>query len=79
MKIAGRYTQDDDFVKIYSENTLYTIDKETLDYAEWHIGETLSSGAILTKDQFDMEKTACANEGVFVLSDDDDDEYEDDF
>lgn len=78
MKIAGRYTQGDDFVRIYAEDVLYTIDKGTLDYAEWHIGDTLSSGEVLTQEQFDTEKTACTEDGVFVLSDDDDENEEKD-
>lgn len=77
MKIAGRYTQDDDFVTIFAEDTMYTIDKGTLDCETWHIGDVLPSGDVLTQETFDARKAQCQDEGDFVLQDDDEDYDED--
>lgn len=74
MKITGKYTQDDDFVTIFSDDTMYTIDKGTLDIDTYHIGDTLPSGNTLTQDLFDDRKSQCTDEGDFVLQDDDDEE-----
>lgn len=74
MKISGKYSQDDDYVMIYSKDTLYTIDKGTLDCDTWQIGAVLPSGETLTQELFDERKAQCTDEGVFVLQDDDEDD-----
>lgn len=78
MKITGNYTQDDDFVMIFSDDTLYTIDKGTLDCEAWNIGDILPSGEKLTQELFEARKSQCTDEGVIVLQDNDDDEDEED-
>ncbi len=78
MKITGKYTQDDDFVMIFSDDTLYTIDKGTLDCETWNVGDILPSGEKLTQELFEARKSQCTDEGVFVLQDNDDEEDEED-
>ncbi len=79
MKITGKYTQDDDFVSIFSDDTMYTIDKGTLELETYCIGDTLPSGDTLTQDLFDARKSQCTNEGDFVLQDDDDEDDEEEY
>lgn len=77
MKISGKYTQDDDFVTIFSDDTMYTIDKGTLDCGTWHIGDVLPTGDVLTREAFDARREQCLDAGDFVLQDDYDDNEDD--
>ena len=74
MRVEGRYTQDDNFVTIYTEDTMYILDKGTLEFESRKVGDELTSGEILTQEFFDKQKSLCENEGVFVL--DDGEEYD---
>lgn len=73
MRIEGKYTQDDNFVTIYTENTLYILDKETLEFESRRVGDKIASEEVLTQEFFDEQKNLCENEGVFVLNNDEDD------
>lgn len=79
MRIEGKYTQDDNFVTIYTEDTLYILDKETLEFESRKVGDKIVSEEILTQEFFDEQKDLCENEGIFVLNDgENDDEGEED-
>lgn len=73
MRIEGKYTQDDNFVTIYTEDTLYILDKETLEFESRRVGDKVASKEILTQEFFDEQKNLCENEGVFILNNDEDD------
>lgn len=80
MRVEGKYTQDDNFVTIYTEDTMYILDKGTLEFESRKVGDELTSGETLTQGLFDKQKNLCENEGIFVLDDGEeyDEEEEDD-
>ena len=68
MLIKGKYKRDSNFTEIYTENTMYTIARNTGDWGCVKIGERMASGRILTKETFEAWKSECEKWGEFELS-----------
>ena len=67
-KIFGKYEQDENFTTVYSNNTVYTIARNTGDWGCVVVGRRTATGHILTQDVYDEWESACEKEGTFVLS-----------
>ncbi len=68
MLIKGYYKKDDNFTEVYTEDTMYTIARNTGDWNCVKIGERMASGHILTKEIFEAWKSECEKWGEFQLS-----------
>lgn len=68
MLIKGKYKQDSNFTEIYTENTMYTIARNTGEWNSVKVGERMASGHILTKEIFEAWKSECEKWGEFQLS-----------
>lgn len=68
MLINGRYEKDDNFTYVYTENTLYTIARNTGEWNSVKIGDRTANGNVLTKETFEAWKSECEKEGEFELS-----------
>ena len=69
MTITGKYEKDSNFTTIYSGNTMYTIARNTGDWACVKVGERTATNHILTQEAYDAWKNECAREGTFILDD----------
>lgn len=62
LTIRGRYTVDDNFTTIFSDNKIYTIARAT---GEW--GSVTVDGYFLTQEMYDKWESECQHEGTFEL------------
>ena len=67
MKITGKYTRDENFTTVYTDNTVYTIARNTGEWAAVAVGERTAMGQILDQDTYDEWVSECAKEGTFEL------------
>lgn len=68
MTIAGKYEQDKNFTRIYSNNTVYEIARNSGEWATLKVGERdRTSGKVLTLEQFKEWESACEKSGTFEL------------
>lgn len=68
MKIKGKYKTDDNFISVYTENTLYTLAHNSSDWGCVKVGERSATGHILNRETFEKWKAECTKEGTFELS-----------
>lgn len=68
MTITGKYEQDQNFTTVYTEDTLYTIARNTGSWSFRKVGEKLAFSGILTPELFKEWKSECTKEGTFELS-----------
>ena len=68
MKITGKYEKDDNFITVYSNNTIYTIARNTDNWGCVKVGERTAMGQILTQEAFDKWASECTEVGTFELS-----------
>lgn len=68
MLIKGYYKKDDNFTEIYTEDTLYTIARNTGEWNSVKVGSRMATGRILTKETFEAWKSECEKWGEFELS-----------
>ena len=67
-KITGKFEKDDNFTTVYCDDTIYTIAKNTGDWACVKVGERTATGQILTQEAFDKWASQCTEVGTFELS-----------
>ena len=67
-KITGRFEKDSNFTIVYCDNTVYTIARNTGDWACVKVGERTAMGYILTQETFDKWASECTEVGTFELS-----------
>ena len=66
MRVTGGYEKDQNFTRVYSDNTVYEIARS----GEWSalkVGECDRQGNVLTLEQFKAWENACEKTGTFVL------------
>ena len=66
MRVTGKYEKDQNFTRVYSNNTVY----EIANSGEWgalKVGECDRQGNVLTLEQFKAWENACEKTGTFVL------------
>lgn len=67
MKITGRYENDENFTRVYSNNTVYTIARNSGEWGTLKVGEHDRQGNVLTLEQFNEWENACEKVGTFDL------------
>lgn len=67
--IRARYEIDENFITVYSDNTVYTIARATHEYACKAVGDITATGVILTQNMFDGGEERAPLFGEFVFSD----------
>ena len=67
MKITGYYTKGQNFIDIYTCDSIYTIARNTGDYSHRKVGDFLANGFLLTKEVLDELKSQCTKYGTFDL------------
>lgn len=70
MTIKGKYIQDQNFTTVYTEDTLYTLARNSSDWGCVKIGERTATGQILDRETFEKWKSECTKEGMFELTED---------
>lgn len=68
MQITGKYIQDQNFTTVYTEDTLYTLARNSSDWRCVKVGNRLATGHILDRETFEKWKSECTKEGTFELS-----------
>ncbi len=68
MIIKGKFKKDENFITVYTEDTLYTIARNTEEWGFRKVGEELACGGILTPETFEKWKLECTKEGTFNLA-----------
>lgn len=67
MRIKGRYEKDQNFTRVYSDNTVYEIARDSGEWSALKVGECDRQGNVLTLEQFKEWENACEKTGTFVL------------
>lgn len=65
--IKGFYSQDNNFTTVFSNNTVYTIARNTGDWGCRKVGEWLACGDKLTQATYDRWLSECSEVGTFEL------------
>ena len=68
MKITGKYEVDQNFTTVYCDNTVYTIARNTGEWACVSVGSRTAMGQTLTQEIYNKWASECEKEGTFVLS-----------
>ena len=65
MRITGKYEFDANFITVYTEDTMYTIARNSGDGGYIKVGDKTASGLVITQELFDSWKEECQKEGTF--------------
>ena len=67
MRIKGRYEKDQNFTRVYSDNTVYEIARDSGEWSALKVGECDRQGNVLTLEQFKVWENACEKTGTFLI------------
>ena len=67
MRVTGKYEKDQNFIRVYSNNTVYTSARNSGEWGALKVGECDRQGNVLTLEQFKEWENACEKTGTFVL------------
>ena len=67
MRVTGKYEKDQNFTRVYSNNTVYEIARNSEEWSTLKVGECDRQGNVLTLEQFKAWENACEKTGTFVL------------
>ena len=67
MKISGKYSKDQNFIDVYTDNAVYTIARVTGEWAKREVGELLNTGHKLTPEILNKWASECERSGNFEL------------
>lgn len=68
MTIKGKYTTDSNFTTVYTEDTVYTLARNSSDWGCIKVGDMTATGHILDRKSFEKMKLECTKEGTFTLA-----------
>ena len=68
MKITGKYETDNNFLYIYTKDTVYTLPHNANSWACRKVGELTATGVVLTQEWLDSQREKCVKEGTFELA-----------
>lgn len=68
MKIKGMYVRDCNFIKVFANNRIYTIARNTGDWGSVGVDERTATGPVLDQATYDKWEAECSREGEFELS-----------
>ena len=66
--IKGKYESDNNFINVYTGDTMYTIARNSSDWGCIKVGDRTATGEILTQETFNKWKSECTKEGTFELA-----------
>ena len=67
MRVTGKYEKDQNFTRVYSDNTVYEIARDSGEWSALKVGEFDRQGNVLTLEQFKAWENACEKTGAFDL------------
>ncbi|MFG6325880.1 MAG: hypothetical protein K1W00_03435 [Lachnospiraceae bacterium] len=67
MVIKGKFEKDSNFITVFVDNRIYTIARNTGEWASVGVGERTAMGQILTQETYDKWVSACSKEAAFEL------------
>lgn len=67
MRITGKYERDENFTTVYTNNTVYTIARNTGKWGCVRVGERVAMGPVLDQATYDEWAARCEKEGTFEL------------
>lgn len=67
MEVTGKYERDQNFTRVYSNNTIYEIARNSGEWGALKVGERDHQGNVLTLEQFKEWESACEKVGTFDL------------
>lgn len=67
MRVTGKYEKDKNFIRVYSDNTVYEIARNSGEWSALKVGERDRQGNVLTLEQFKEWENACKKVGTFDL------------
>ena len=67
MTVIGCYTRDDYFDTVFSNDVMYTINRNTGKWGSVRVGDTFDNGMAFTKADYERYKEECDSVGVFTL------------
>ena len=67
MRVTGKYEKDKNFIRVYSDNTVYEIARNSGEWSTLKVGECDRQGNVLTLEQFKEWENACEKAGTFDL------------
>ena len=67
MRVTGKYEKDQNFIRVYSNNTVYEIARDSGEWSALKVGECDRQGNVLTLEQFKAWENACEKTGTFAL------------
>lgn len=67
MKITGKYEKDENYIRVYSDNTIYEIARNSGEWGVLKVGGRDRQGNVLTLEQFKAWENACEKTGTFDL------------
>lgn len=67
MRVTGKYEKDKNFIRVYSDNTVYEIARNSGEWGALKVGERDRQGNVLTLEQFKEWESACKKVGTFDL------------
>ena len=65
MRVTGKYEKDQNFIRVYSNNTVYTIARNSGEWGTLKVGECDRQGNVLTLEKFKEWENACEKVGTF--------------
>ena len=67
MRVSGKYEKNKNFTRVYSNNTVYEIARNSDEWSALKVGECDRQGNKLTLEQFKAWESACKKVGTFDL------------
>jgi hypothetical protein len=67
MRVSGKYEKSKNFTRVYSNNTVYEIARNSGEWSALKVGECDRQGNKLTLEQFNEWENACEKVGSFDL------------
>ena len=67
MRVTGKYEKDQNFIRVYSNNTVYEMARNSGEWSTLKVGECDRQGNALTLEKFKEWENACEKVGTFDL------------
>ena len=68
MTITGKFEKDKNFIRVYSDNAVYEIARNSGEWSTLKVGECDRQGNKLTPETYKAWESACEKTGTFELA-----------